>query len=298
MTKRLKQMPVVRLTEELYSKPHLISPSSFNAISTYLENRNRGMLNSIDMMKMDGAEDDGEDEDQFDPMSGIGVINIQGALTYRPIQTMCGVVGNSYQAIYEDICDMVDEGAKTIILNFDSGGGEAYGIFELSNDVRKKCDEAGVSLLAYIDGQCCSAAYALACMCDQVISNPMGESGSVGVLIGLIDSSKAMEMEGLKRTFIYAGDEKIPFAEDGGWKESFLASLQESVDSLYQDFAAHVSKYTGLSIEEVKATQAKVYSAKDAMSIGLVNKIMTRSEFIDYVVKKHKRGAVDAESIS
>jgi len=303
MSKNRKQMPLIRLTEELYSKPHLISPSSFYAITSYLEKRNSGLLSQVDMMKLDvedGMDGESEDEDKYDPFSGVGVIEIYGALTYRPINTMCGEIGMSYQDLLDDISEMCDAGANTIILNFDSGGGEAYGAWETANEMRKKCDDAGVTLIAYVDGQCCSAAYALACACDEVVTNPMGEVGSIGVLVGLVNSSEALKMEGYQRTFIYAGEEKIPFAEDGSWKQSFLDGLQESVDSLYKDFCTHVSKYTGLSVEAIKSTQAKVFNAKDALALGLVNKVATKSEFIDYVAQKQNRtiGALDAEGIS
>lgn len=289
--KNKKQSAVLRLTEELYSKPHLISPSSFYAITSYLEKRNQNML-----MKFEETDDSEEedDKDKFDPFSGVGVINVYGALTYRPVSAMCGAVGMSYTDLLEDVTEMIDEGASTIILNIDSGGGECYGCFESANDIRKKCDEAGVFLVAYVDGQSCSAAYALSCVADEVVANPYAEIGSIGVLIGLVSDSEAMKMEGYQRTFIYAGNEKIPFAEDGSWKQSFLDSLQESVDDLYLEFTSFVAKYTGLSVAEVKATEAKVFKASKALEIGLVNKVMTRSEFIDYITKKHKRGNLDA----
>ena len=289
--KNKKQSAVLRLTEELYSKPHLISPSSFYAITSYLEKRNQNMLMKFEEMD-DGGEE--EDEDKFDPMSGVGVINVYGALTYRPVNAMCGAVGMSYQDLLEDVTEMIDEGASTIILNIDSGGGECYGCFESANDIRKKCDEAGVFLVAYVDGQSCSAAYALSCVADEVVANPYADIGSIGVLVGLVSDSEAMKMEGYQRTFIYAGNEKIPFAEDGSWKQSFLDSLQESVDDLYSEFTSFVAKYTGLSVAEVKTTEAKVFKASKALEIGLVNKVMTRSEFIDYITKKHKRGNLDA----
>jgi len=289
--KNKKQSAVLRLTEELYSKPHLISPSSFYAITSYLEKRNQNMLMKFE--EMDDSEEE-DDEDKFDPMSGVGVISIIGALTYRPVSSMCGAVGTSYVDLLEDVTEMIEEGASTIILNIDSGGGQAYSCFSTANEIRKKCDEAGVFLVAYVDGCACSAAYALACVADEVVANPMAEVSNIGVLISLLNDSEAMKMEGVQRTFIYAGAEKVPFAEDGSWRQSFLDGLQESVDDLYDEFCSHVAKYTGLSVAEVKATEAKTFKASKALELGLVNKIMTQSEFIDYITKKHKRGNLDA----
>jgi ClpP class serine protease len=180
--------------------------------------------------------------------------------------------------------DLIEAGAKTIILDMDSGGGEAYGCFEAVDEVRSMCNAAGVKLLGYIDGSACSAAYAIVCACDEVVINPYGDAGSIGVLIALYNDSKMLENEGIQRTFVTDGSDKVPFADDGSWREGFLADMQKRVAELGDAFRAHVSKYTGLSTKDLKDTQARVYSAQDALSIGLVNKIMTRSEFVDYVL--------------
>ena len=237
--------------------------------------------------------DDVDDIDDFDPESGVGVINIEGALSYKPIYGMCGAVGCSYESIIEDAESLIESGAKTIILNIDSGGGEGYGCFETANQLRALCDENEVYLIAYNDGCVASAAYGIACAADEVVSNPSAETGSIGVLIALINDSKALEQEGYSRSFITAGASKIPFAEDGTWREGFLQDLQDKVDSLYTDFVNHVAKYTAIDAKVIRDTEAKMFSAKDALSLGLVNSVMTRSEFVDYIVNKQK-GASNA----
>ncbi len=181
---------------------------------------------------------------------------------------------------------MIENGIKTIVMDCDSGGGEAFSAFESADELRKMCDDNGVILYAYVDGSACSAMYAIACVADELISNPMSEVGSIGVLIALYNDSKALEMEGYERIFITDGTDKVPFDSDGNFKDSFLEDLQTRVSELGDEFRAHVAKYTQLSVDDLKATQAKVYSAQDALSMGLINKIQTRSEFVSYVLSK------------
>jgi ClpP class serine protease len=280
---------LIRFTQGLYSRPHLISQAGFEAVSHYLTKRN--------LMDLEPAgsepDEDPDDLDDFDPDSGVGVINVQGGLTYRPYPDACGVAGCSYTSILEDAEELLESGATTIILNVDSGGGEGYAAFETANELRKMCDEAGARLYAYNDGCMASAAYALGCVADEVISNPDAETGSIGVLVALANNSEQLKKMGIVRSFITAGANKIPFDEDGGWREGFLKDIQTKVDILYDNFAGHVSQYTGLSIEDVKATEAKMFMAKDALSLGLINSIMTRSEFVSYIVSK-TQGVQDA----
>ena len=150
------------------------------------------------------------------------------------------------------------------------------------------CDDAGVYVHAYVDECAASAAYAWACAADEVICHPMGEVGSIGVLVCLTDYSKAMEQQGIKEIYIFAGDNKVPYAEDGSFKQSFLDDLQTKVDMLYEEFTGHVSKYTGLYTEAVKNTKASMFVAKEALSLGLINKIMNYEEFTNYVASLQK----------
>lgn len=267
---------LVRLLASLKNKPHLISKTAFQEVETYLNARNAGLLD------IEGSKTPEDNEKQ---MAGdVGVVTIRGPLTYRSTgwEGMCG--GFSYEMLIDQTADLIDSGAKKIVLDIDSGGGEAYGCFEAVDEVRAMCNAAGVKLLGYVDGSACSAAYAIACACDEVVANPYADVGSIGVLICLYNDSKQLEKEGIQRTFVTDGNDKVPFADDGSWREGFLSDMQKRVAELGDAFRMHVSKYTGLSTTDLKDTQARVYSAQDAMSIGLVNKIMTRSEFIDYVL--------------
>lgn len=280
----MKPHQLIKFTTALYSRPHLINQAGFNAVSAYFNTRNKqGLMVFEDEEDSDNTPDSIDD---FDPELGVGVINITGALTYRPVYGLCGAVGCSYESILEDAEELIDQGAKTIILNCDSGGGEGYACFETGNELRKMCDEASVKIYAYNDGSMASACYGLACVADEVISNPDAETGSIGVLVALFNNSKALEMSGIVRSFISAGDSKIPFDTDGSWKESFIEDTQAKVDSLYIDFCNHVASYTEMSVDSIKNTQAKMFSAKDALGLGLINSIMTRSEFVNYILSK------------
>jgi hypothetical protein len=64
---------------------------------------------------------------------------------------------------------------------------------------------------------------------------------------------------------------------------NFLAELQESVNELHTEFVNHVASYRSLSPDVIDGLNAKVFSAKKALDIGLVDKIMTQDEFANYL---------------
>jgi len=271
-----------RLLASLYGRPHLISRDAFQSVTTYLNSRNASLMAFPD------DKEKAVKDPSFDAKSGIGSLTIRGSLTYRASgwEGLCG--GYSYESMLADASEMIEAGIKTIVIDADSGGGEAYGCFEATDELRAMCDANNVRLIGYVDGSACSAMYGIMCACDEIVANPFAEVGSIGVLIALQNDSEHLKQKGIERVFITDGTEKVPFAEDGSFREGFIEDLEKRCADLGDAFRTHVSKHTGLSTADLKATNAKVYSAKEALEIGLINKIQTRSEFISYVVGKHK----------
>lgn len=276
-----------RIKEKLCNTPHLISPSHFEAIVEYLNNKNFA----------DTSYGDDERKERkkglYNVDTGIGFIDIQGALTYRStgFEALCG--GQSYESILEQFDEMAEAGISTVVMNVDSGGGAAYGMMETSRQLRSMADKKGMKLIAYVDGMSASAAYGLSAGAHEIIANPDAEVGSIGVVVRLLNDSKALEKEGYERTFIYAGANKIPFTNDGSFREEFLADIQNKVDTLYEGFTGFVSEMRNIPQEAVKQTQAAVFMSKDALQLGLIDKVMTREEFFDYLAaesEKQKRG--------
>jgi ClpP class serine protease len=269
-----------KLASTIWNKPHLISPDAFNVILDYIDARNRGI--NLMLPTSDPDNDMGQDTDDDDDL-GVAVINIDGSLTYKPVVTMCGEVGTSYESLREDVEEALEAGYSTIVLNVSSGGGESSHCFETAEDIRAMCDQADANLIAYVDTHAYSAAYALIVIADEVIVNPSASVGSIGAVVALMDTSKAMEQQGLKRIFISAGDQKVPFDDDGSFKQDFLDKIQQEVNVLNSQFIDFVSKYSHIDAKVIRDFQAGVFNAQDAVANGLANKIMTNKEFATYI---------------
>ena len=280
----MRSHSLMRLASRIYNTPHLITPEAFGVVLDYLEKRN---YSDVRLDPMYPGESNSQDEPSA--IAGdIGVLRVDGSLTYKPVQTMCGEVGTSYQQLVSQMQEMADAGVRTVVMEVSSGGGEAGHCFEAANEIRAIANESNIMLIGYADTIACSAAYALISVCDYVVANPSARLGSIGVVVALLDQSKALEQAGLKRVYITAGANKVPFAADGTFKQEFLDEIQVEVDRLYADFASHVSNHTGLSTKTITGFEAKVYDADQAVKLGLANAVMTSRQFTDYVVKAHK----------
>lgn len=209
-----------------------------------------------------------------------GVIKVEGPLTYRPESRMCAPDLTNYQELLKETEALIAEGKKQIFMIHNSPGGEAYMLFQTAKEIRKLADESGVELIGFVDGMAASASYGLLSVCHKVIANHGASIGSVGVVISLLNDSEKMKKEGYKRQFITAGASKVPFDSEGEFKEEFIDDLRAGVNELYEEFTSHVSEYReSMTIKDVKNTEAKVFRAKDALALGLIDEVMTISDF-------------------
>lgn len=271
-----------RFAESLYNTPHLIQPEAATAILDYINLRNSVELSSV--IKVDGKE-----PVKAKKLENFGEIQVDGALTYKPVVGACGGTnGTSYQGIIDQAQMLIDEGITTLITVHSSPGGQAQHCFSTANSLREMCDEAGVKWYAYIDTLSASASLALNVAADEVIIHPDASTGSVGCVICLTDRSKAMAQAGLKPIYISSTPGKTPFAEDGSFSKEFLQEMQEDVTRLGNMFAEHVHKYTSVPVKDILAMDAKMFHAEAALEAGLVNKIMDHKQFAAYLADEHK----------
>lgn len=298
----------------VFNKPQLIALDQAQPIINYLSAPDRattlhlGKSEKEDDVILQLADFDAEDDyrrytlarNGINPDTMVGVLDVSGALMYRK-----GSMGadctelTSYEGLKEQAQSQIDAGVNTIVLMVDSGGGMAYGMFSAAEYIKKISKQAGVKTVAYVDGVSYSAAYGLSVLADEIIVNPQASVGSIGVVVALYNDSKALEDAGYTRQFIYAGENKIPFDAKGEFSKQFLDDLQKSVDKTYSSFTKHVSSNRGISEQSVIDTQASVYDADEAMSLGLVDKIMELEDFeIEYGLKVSKNSGTNSNSMA
>jgi ClpP class serine protease len=270
-----------RLLDSVYNTPHLVTEAALKPIVEYLQNRNSDVPTSFAIV----SDAKTVDEQKAETVNNIGEIQIDGVLTYKPIQGMCGPVGVSYQGILEQATELIEMGVDTIVLTHSSPGGQAAHCFSTALDLRDMCDENDIRLISYIDTLSASASLALGVVADEVIIHPSASTGSIGCVCCIVDQSKALEKAGLKPIYVASTPGKTPFQEDGSFSKEFLAELQEDVTRLGNQFAGHVSSFTGIPVDEIIAMDAKMFHADKALELGLVNKIMDHKQFAKYLAE-------------
>lgn len=206
--------------------------------------------------------------------SGIAVIPILGTLVRRSSYLVAASGLTSYFEIEAMAAEaFADPRVKAVLLEIDSSGGEAGGVFDLAARLRSLARTSGKPLWAIADEAALSAAYALACAADRLWLTRTAEVGSIGVVAVHVDESEADRQAGLAYTFIHAGSHKIDGHPHAPLPLTVAADIQTDIDGLHEQFIALVAGLRGLGVEVVRATQARVYRAEQAIAAGLADQI-------------------------
>ena len=224
-----------------------------------------------------GFDDDYSPEDRkpFVYSDGTAVIPIHGTLLNRFSGSWGFVTG--YAFIRRQLnAALEDDDVVRIIFDVNSPGGEAAGCFELAREIM--ASRRVKPSLAMVDSTAASGGMALAGSATKMFAIPSARIGSIGVYRQHISYEGALKNEGIKITFASAGEHKVDGHPYADLPAGVLKDWTEDVNRTWTDFIDLVAETRDMTPEDVKATQAKIYRADEALAKGLINAVKTVSE--------------------
>ena len=227
-------------------------------------------------------------------MGIIALIPVYGVISPRASLLTESSGGTSAMAVGQAIDQAVaDPAVASILMEFDSPGGNSVGMTELAAKIRSA---RGVKpVVAHVNAMAASAGYWLASQADEIVATPSGLVGSIGVYTEHRDISRALDAEGITPTIISAGDHKVEGNPYEPLSDEARADLQKMVNDVYAVFVGDVARGRGISASVVRSDygRGRVLSAKDALAAGMIDRVATLEETIQRVVsgKVATRGA-------
>jgi signal peptide peptidase SppA len=200
---------------------------------------------------------------------GVGVLEINGVLAYRPD------LGELIFDGFEDSTEVLaaferldaDPEARGIVLNVNSPGGFAVGGAEIADAVRGSSKPT----VTWVGGMMCSLAYWIGSQAKAVISARSAMVGSIGAYVSVVDYHRMLANAGIEvrvftnkeGTFKAAG---MPGAEiTGDHAAEFTRQAQRSFDV----FRADVLRARPNVADD--AMQGQVFDGQQAKRTGLVD---------------------------
>ncbi|MBU2549915.1 MAG: signal peptide peptidase SppA [Proteobacteria bacterium] len=209
--------------------------------------------------------------DRADGMSfgdGLAVIEIQGVIT----------------ADSEVVKNLVrfrrDDKVKAIIIRIDSPGGGVAPSQEIYREVRRTRKDKKV--VVSMGGVAASGGLYIASAADKVLANPGTVTGSIGVIMQMMNVEELLGKVGVSSVVVKSGRYKDIGSMTRTMTEEERAVLQGMVDKLHKQFVRDLAKGRGLKEEQVAAiADGRIFSGEEAVDLGLVDGLGNFEDAVD-----------------
>lgn len=201
---------------------------------------------------------------------GVAIVPVSGLLINRFSQSWGSITG--YNFIRAQVqAAAADPDVSAIVLDVNSPGGMCAGCRELSDDIFAAREQKPI--LAVVDDKGTSAAYMIASSASMVVAAPTSDVGSIGVVAMHVSLAGILEEAGIKITLIHAGAHKVDGNPFQDLPDDVRADIQRDVDAHYEMFVEAVARNRGLDAKKVRDTEARVFRAADALTLGLIDAV-------------------------
>jgi protease-4 len=227
-----------------------------------------------------------------DHKPAIGVVYVDGLILLGKSEAS-PFGGSSGAAMSTDITQALDAAArddsiKAVVLRIDSQGGSAVAsdiILEATK--RLKATKPFVVSMGNIAG---SGGYYVACAADTIFADESTLTGSIGVLGGKFVTTKMWNSIGVTWKSYQRGASAGLLSTDAAFSDAERKRMQTWLDDIYGVFKKHVTDIRGDRLKKPIDDLAggRVYTGRQALDLGLVDKIGTLSDAIAFIADQAK----------
>jgi capsid assembly protease len=189
---------------------------------------------------------------------------------------------------------MNDPQVDAIVLDIHSPGGSVFGVQEFGDEVFQARRTKPV--IAVANHEAASALYWIGSAASEFIATPSSMVGSIGVVAVHDDMSQALEMRGIKPTYITSAPYKAEGNPDEPLTDEGRAAMQKLVDDYDVKFVRTVARNRGVTMATVRKDfgQGRIMTAEDALRAGMVDRIGT----LDMAIMRAATGKVSVSAES
>lgn len=206
----------------------------------------------------------------------VGVIEINGLIT-KSMPTL------------KDLRKFQEEDRiKAIVVRIDSPGGAVGPSQEIMREIEKVRKTKKV--VASCGTVAASGGYYVACAADLIMANPGTATGSIGVIMKLVNVEDLVKKLGVNFYSLQAGDLKDLGTPFRPMTPEERAVLQTLLDDIHQQFIADIARNRKIPLEKMKKlADGSVYTGQKAKELGLVDEM---GNFEDAVEKAGRLGGI------
>ena len=191
--------------------------------------------------------------------------------------------------LYMELVDalMDDDQNKGILLYVDSPGGTVYESDEMYLKLMQYREKTSRPIYAYFASEACSGGYYISMAANEIYANRNAWTGSIGVIISLMDYQGLSEKIGVREVDITSGRNK---AMGSAWEpmtDEQRGIFQSMVNEAYAQFVDIVTAGRKLDRARVlELADGRIYTAQQALDTGLIDHIAGEEDAFKAILEK------------
>ncbi|MBK2357439.1 protease SohB [Francisella hispaniensis] len=213
---------------------------------------------------------------QDKPKQKVFVINFKGDIHASQVENL----RNEVSAILA-VVNTEDE----VIVRIDSPGGVVNG-YGFAAAQLERIRQAGINLTVCIDQVAASGGYMMSAVAHKIIAAPFAIVGSIGVVGTIPNIRELLEKNGINVEMHTSGEYKRTLTTVGINTEEGRNKFKQDLESIHQLFKKHILVYRP-SVDINKVATGEYWFGKDAIELGLVDKIQTYDDYLIDLLNKH-----------
>ena len=219
----------------------------------------------------------------------IAIVDVEGLILNAPKPEFFGEGEHPVARLLEQL-DRArrDRDVRALVLRINSPGGSVTAselMYDEIIEFRKRTDRPVVAVMMDVAA---SGGYYIACACDKIVAQRSTVTGSIGVVMQLLDLSGTMQKIGLEAPAITSAPNKDAGSPFKKLEPEQRAIFQTIVDRMFESFIDAVERGRPKLTREriVELADGRVYSASQALELGLIDEIAGMRETIAALKKQ------------
>ncbi len=227
--------------------------------------------------------------DSFFARDKIVLIDVTGLILNTPAAQFLGEGEQPVSLLLEQFDKARrDPRVKGVLLRINSPGGSVVASELMHDEISHFRRISGKPVIAVMMDVAASGGYYIACACDEIVAQPSTVTGSIGVMMQTVDVTGTMNLIGVKTDAITSGALKDAGSPLRAMKPEERELFQKVVNEMYDRFVAVVDAGRAKLDEQAvrKLADGRVYTAKQALEAGLIDRIATLHESVGLVKER------------
>jgi protease-4 len=167
-----------------------------------------------------------------------------------------------------------DNDVKAVILEINSPGGGITASDIIYNEIIEFKEKTNKKVIVIMQDVAASGAYYISAAADKIMSHPTTVTGSIGVIMPLINIADLVQKFDIEDISIKSGKMKNIGSPLKKMSEEERKVLQDIVDEMYTRFLNIIVDGRNMKIEDVrKLADGRIYTGKQALENGLIDQL-------------------------